>query len=95
VFIFNDVKDRPILSEREESGTWFSLQKMFRFKSSNMGNCCKNMSKMGRGSFNAVSMVDLSFSGFLVRVEMMDIVVEINVTRAKISIEKRLTIKEK
>jgi hypothetical protein len=59
---------------------------MLCLKGGDVRNSGKDMSHMSRSPFNTVSVVDLAFSGLLVNVEQVQIVIEINVTSTQISV---------
>ena len=60
---------------------------MLAFEGCDMGNGCENIGRMSRGPLNAVPVVNATLSCFGINVEVLQVVVEIHRTGAKISTE--------
>ena len=48
---------------------------------------CKDIGAVCRGTFDAVSMIDSTFACFVVDIEVLKVVVEVDASRAKVSAE--------
>lgn len=68
-----------------EDAIRFAFEKMFTFISSDVRNGREDISAVRRGTLNTVSMVDTALSGFVVDVEILEIVVEINGAGTEVS----------
>ena len=66
----------------------FPLQQMLTLISSDMRYSREHVCTMCCRSFNTVSMVDAAFTGFVVDVEVLEVVVKVNGAGAEISPEK-------
>lgn len=62
---------------------------MLRFVRGDVRNGGENVRTVGRGSLDAVSVIDSAFPGFLVDIEVCEVVVEIDGTGAEVSSEER------
>ncbi|KAH3681838.1 hypothetical protein WICPIJ_007198, partial [Wickerhamomyces pijperi] len=64
---------------------WLSLQQVLRFVCGDQGNCGENIATVRGGSFNAVTVIDPSLTGFSVNIKVSQVVVEINTTSTEIT----------
>lgn len=64
------------------------LQQMFGLVGGDMRDRGENVRTVGRGPFDAIPVVDSAFTRFMVDVEVLKIVVEINAASAQVSSEK-------
>jgi hypothetical protein len=70
-----------------ENTVWFSLQKMFAFVCRDVGDSGENIARVGRSSFNAVSVVDATLSSLGIHIEILQVIVEINGTSTEVPSE--------
>lgn len=66
----------------------FPLQQMLTLIRRNMRHRCEHIRTMRGGPFNAVSMIDTTFASFVIDVEILQIVVEVDATGTKVPTEK-------
>lgn len=58
---------------------------MFTFVSSDMRYSSEDISTMSRSAFNAVSMVNATFSSFVIDIEVLQVIVEVDRAGAEVS----------
>lgn len=64
---------------------WLPLQKMLAFICCDMGDGCEDVRAMCRRAFDAVAVIDPSLPGFMVNIKVLEVVVEVDGTRAEIA----------
>lgn len=60
---------------------------MFTFVGGDVGDSCEDVCTMGCGTFDAVPVVDTTFSSFMVYIKVLEIVVEIDRAGTEVSTE--------
>jgi hypothetical protein len=73
---------------------WFPFQQVFTFIGCDVRNGCEHISAMCCRTFYAVSVIDSSFSSFMVDIKILQIVIEINGTGTEIAAEERCMCRE-
>ena len=73
---------------KDEEHTRLALEQVLRFVSSDVRNSSENVCAVGSRSFDAVSVVDTTFSSFLVDIKVCEIVVEIDRSGTEVTTEK-------
>lgn len=67
---------------------WFPLQQVLTLVSCDVGDSGKDIGRVGCSSLNAVAVVDTTLSSFSIDIEVLQVVVKIDGSSAKISAEK-------
>lgn len=60
---------------------------MFAFVRRDMRYGCENISAMRSGALDAIAVVDTAFSGFMINVEVLEVVVEVDGAGAEVASE--------
>ena len=80
---FNDVQTV------RKYAVWFPFKQVFAFICCDVRNGCEHISAMCCRTFYAVSVINSSFSGFVVDIKILQIVIEINGAGTEIAAEQR------
>lgn len=65
-----------------------SLEKMFRFVGGDMRDGGEDVGTMGSGTFDAVSVIYTTFSGLVIDVKILEIIIKVDRSGAKVTTEK-------
>ena len=68
-----------------ENAVWFPLEQVLRLVSSDMGDRRENVGAMGCRSLDAVAVVDPALSCFMINIEILQIVVEVDTACAEVA----------
>lgn len=72
----------------------FALEKVLGFVRGDVRDGCENIRTMSRGPLDTVPMVDAALASFMINVEILQIVVEVDASRAKVTSEERCVRRE-
>ena len=67
----------------------FALEKVLGFVRGDVRNCSENVRTVRRGSLDTIAVVDPAFSGLVIDIEVLKIVVEVDATGAEVAAKER------